>query len=518
MVLLHNWLDKRICYKLLTIIFILLSFLLFSCSFKNVFDAVFLVYLDGANNLDSFAMDDFTEIQNISSSCGYQISKDCVVLVLIDRMYNGMPSYEDWQDTRLYEIEYDNNNNSKVLEIDCKELGLSTLYIDEDCDMGSSKTLRSFCQFAISNYPSSRYILDIWNHGGGWRNNREICSDEESGSVMNMLSIRDELLKIEGLHFEYIILDACNMGTIEVAANFLGLTNAIIFSQGPVPAEGMPYDRIIPIILCENSIIQAGKDICEEYINYYYQTENSVTISALLIDYENRFDNFCKEFLSFLDSISIDSLRTNRNNAGVGAETTVDFSVFSPYDLNLNEQIKKVVFYKYPQQNCGISIYLPTYPQYDKYFFYYTKDKVYFCYKYPEYLNFLNNFSMSDIENIDTYEQNGSKENAYKITFSSLNLQSYIWFENDLYYKIENIPSSGFTIKLTPPSGYDFDIKVYYYIAGSLSVLQSANTGDQMEQIVINEALATKIEELYIVVVGANSSFCQIDYYTLSIE
>lgn len=363
-----NLINKFIKIKILMLLFIIISiyFVSIGCTFNKEYDNVFIVYLDGANNLDQFALNDFNEIKNLSSKYIEQIDENSVVLVLFDRMYNDFPSYEDWEDTRLYEIKY-KNAISEVKEIDCSQLGLTTLYIDEDCDMGSAKTLGDLCSFALNNYPATRYLLDIWNHGGGWRKSKEICSDEESGSVISMIEIRNELLKI-------------------------------------------------------------------------------------------------------------------------------------------------------PYKNSGLSIYFPKYPLYDKYFSDYTKDKVYFCSRYSNYLSFLTNFSMNDLLNIDNYEPNGKKEYAYNISFP-FNINSYIWCENDLdYYKLLNIPVNGFKIRLIPATGHDFDLKVYYYIDDSLYVLQSTNNNDMEEQIEIDANIASKINELYIVVVGANFDFCQDAFYNLTVE
>lgn len=514
-----NFINKSIIIKIIMLIFIIISifFISIGCTFNKEYNNVFIVYLDGANNLDSFALNDFNEIKSLSSKYINQLDENSVILVLFDRMYNDVPTYEDWEDTRLYEIKY-KDGISEVNEIDCPQLGLTTLYIDEDCDMGSAKTLAGLCSFALNNYSAKRYFLDIWDHGGGWKTSKEICSDEESESVINMIEIRNELLKIPSLHFDLIIFDACNMGTIEVAANFIDLTDFIIFSQGPVPADGMPYNVIIPVILSSDDLIQIAQIICNEYVDYYSNSQENVTISAIFVDYENRLANFCNDFSNAVLSIPVNEIRNKRESSYEFSETTVDISVFTNNNQNLDEKIKNLVFYHYPNNYFGLSIYFPKYPLYDKYFLDYTKEKVYFCSRYSNYLNFLINFSMTDIVNIDNYEPNGKKENAYPIS-CPVNIGSYIWCENDLdYYKLLSIPINGFKIRLIPATGHDFDLKVYYYINDSLYVLQSTNSYDMEEQIEIDSNIASNIGQLYIVVFGSQSDFSQQISYSLIVE
>ncbi|MEJ5273578.1 MAG: clostripain-related cysteine peptidase [Spirochaetota bacterium] len=515
--------KKLIKIKVLLLIIIHLIFLIISCSFIKEYDNVFIIYLDGANNLDQFALNDFNEMKNLSSKYIEKLNNNSIILVLFDRMYNNIPSYNDWEDTRLYEIKYKDKGVSEVNEIDCPDLGLTTLYIDEDCDMGNAKTLARLCSFALNNYPAKRYFLDIWNHGGGWRKNKqmsdkEICSDEESESVIKMIDIRNELNKISSLHFALIILDACFMGTIEVAANFIGLTDAIVFSQGPIPANGMPYDIIIPCILSSENLRDIAKNICDEYVLYYTNLNENVTISSCFVDYENRLDNFCKELVDEIMTFEFNEIRNKRENYLEFSQTCVDISVFTSISTKLQENLINLVLYNYPSTLSGLSIYFPKYPLYDKYWEDYKIEEVYFCSRYSKYINFLNNFSMTYISNIDTFEPNGKKENSYNLSFP-VNIESYIWCENDLdYYKLLNIPVNEFKIRLLPPAGHDYDIKIYYYINDSLSIQQSTNSGDTEEEIIIDKDIASKIEELYIVVVGAQSDFCQDNSYNLIVQ
>ncbi len=513
--------DRKYLFIYLLILYLTFFYLIISgCTlFENNYESVFLVYLDGANNLDQFAVKDLNEIFDSK----IEKQSKSAVLVLIDRIQTSNNTYEDWFDTRLFEVKYE-DNNAKISEIDCKQLGLTTLYIDEDLDMGNSNTLKNFVKFVKENYKADNYYLDIWNHGGGWRNykskvnSKEICTDDESESVMYMLDLRNALIEAN-LHFKAIFLDACFMGTIEVATNFLGLTDYIIFSQKPIPADGMPYYDLLKTLFSDNNIELRLKNICDAYVKFYLENNNQdISISCLKIDKQNSFDNFINHFLQELDNIDIIRLRQLRDSATIFSESAVDFSVFSECSDKIKTALSSILIYNYPQNLSGISIYFPKYFKYDQYYFEYKTESVYFCFKYPLYLQFLERYNHSGVENCDTYEPNGVRSRSFLMD-PAVNIVSYIWFEEDIdFYKLHYIPDKNIKIKLTPPENHDYDIKVYYYINGDLKILQSALAGDLMEAIEIDSETAGKIDELYIVIFGANSDYSQQNPYTLFLE
>lgn len=508
------YLKKIIVFLFLIIIFFT-NFTLSSCMFfSRNFESVFLIYLDGANNLDDFAVKDLNEIFNARLNK----NNNSIILILIDRIITEDHDYEDWFDTRLFEIKY-KNDNQEITELDCDKLGLTTLYIDEDLDMGNSNTIKNFCKFAKDNYPSNHYYLDIWNHGGGWRySNKEICSDDESESIMYMIDLRNALKETD-IHFDAIYLDACYMATIEVAVNFIDLTDYILFSQKPIPADGMPYDNLIPFLFSDEDIEKRLTNICESFVKFYKDNNNNdISISCLKIDKQNALDSFLRIFVDETNKIDYQNLRQLRESAIEFSETTVDFSVFTGCNINIKNQLPSLILYKYPETLSGISIYFPKYLIYDQYYFDYNNKNVYMCEKYNGYIEFLKKYNHTGIENKDTYEPNGIKSKAYLVNPGS-SLISYIWFEQDIdFYKLSYIPQIFLKLTLCPPKGFDYDLKIYYYKNGNLSILQSANNGDKTEVIEIDSDTLNGIEELYIAVFGADQVYSQISSYTLIIE
>src|SRR5690242_8672863 len=99
-----------------------------------------LVYMAGDNNLEGAGKDDLKEMKQVGST------PDVNVLVQFDTEQNK---------TTRYRIE---KNKLKVLQtmpgVNC----------------GNPKILTEFIQWGMQNFPAQRYLVDIWNHGGGWEN------------------------------------------------------------------------------------------------------------------------------------------------------------------------------------------------------------------------------------------------------------------------------------------------------------------------------------------------------------
>ena len=124
-----------------------------------------MVYLDADNNLESVGIDDINEMEMVGST------SEVNIVVQVDRIpYSVLASsnqgYADdisngnWTTTRRYYVTQDFNPIliNSPLKIDLGEL-----------NMGDPQTLVDFASWAAINYPAKKYLLVIWNHGGGLR-------------------------------------------------------------------------------------------------------------------------------------------------------------------------------------------------------------------------------------------------------------------------------------------------------------------------------------------------------------
>ena len=97
-----------------------------------------LVYMAGDNNLEGAGRDDLAEMKQVGSTA------DVNIIVQFDT--------EENQTTR-YRVE---KKKARVLQqlpgVDC----------------GDPKVLTEFIKWGTQNYPAKHYLVDVWNHGGGW--------------------------------------------------------------------------------------------------------------------------------------------------------------------------------------------------------------------------------------------------------------------------------------------------------------------------------------------------------------
>ena len=119
-------------------------------------DWTFMVYLDGDNDLEIYAVNDFLEMAAVGSDSNVNI------VVQFDRIHCPDPyyddtRYDDWTTTKRYLITAGMVPNNANALMDIGEV-----------DMADPTVLADFVEWAIQNYPADNYALILWNHGSGW--------------------------------------------------------------------------------------------------------------------------------------------------------------------------------------------------------------------------------------------------------------------------------------------------------------------------------------------------------------
>ena len=173
----------------------------------------FMVYLDGDNNLESTGIDDFLEMASIGSNSAINI------VVQFDRIDGCDTSYGDWTTTKRFHI---TSGMTPTADNALEDLG--------ELNHGDPQTLIDFIDWAKTNYPAEKYALILWNHGGGWREFKEIeeqaklegkdrpyyravCWDDTDGGDTLYMDEVQGALDVTGSH-HLIGFDACFMGMV----------------------------------------------------------------------------------------------------------------------------------------------------------------------------------------------------------------------------------------------------------------------------------------------------------------
>jgi clostripain len=243
-----------------------------------------MVYLDADNNLESAGINDINEMEMVGSTT------DVNIVVQVDRIpysvlaannegYADDISNGNWTTTRRYYItqDFDSVQINSQLKSDLGEL-----------NTGDPQTLADFANWAVTNYPAKKYLLVIWNHGGGFRSlnlAKDIAWDDTSGGdKITMPELEYALSTINtqmGKKIDIVGMDACFMAMTEVAYQIKDYADILIASEESEPGDGWPYDTILgelvgnPLISSE----QLAVDIVDKYIfSYPY---GNVTQSAI---------------------------------------------------------------------------------------------------------------------------------------------------------------------------------------------------------------------------------------------
>ena len=248
-----------------------------------------MVYLDADNNLESAGIDDINEMEMVGST------SEVNIVVQIDRVpysvlassnqgYADDTSNGNWTTTRRYYItqDFDPILINSPLKIDLVEL-----------NMGDPQTLVDFASWAAINYPAKKYLLVIWNHGGGFRSlnlAKDIAWDDTNGGdKITMPELEDALSMISaqiGKNIDLVGMDACLMAMTEVAYQIKDYADILVTSEESEPEGGWPYDTILSQLTSNPSLTptQLATNIVDDYIFTYpttYVTQSAIDLSYM---------------------------------------------------------------------------------------------------------------------------------------------------------------------------------------------------------------------------------------------
>ncbi|MBF0406732.1 MAG: hypothetical protein HQM10_05240 [Candidatus Riflebacteria bacterium] len=231
-------------------IFIFISLVIIISAISSQLDAsqkhlTMMIYMNADNNLDPYGQENLKQMAEVGSNEYFN------VVVLCDRR-NAPAS-----------LIYVEKNNLRVL----KNLG--------EIDMGSYQTLVTFARETIAAFPAEKYVLEIWNHGSGWRNSPEnpsyrgISYDEASNTHIKTEELDTALGMINqylGRKLDVLMYDACLMQMAEVACIIKGKADLIVGSEDNVPGRGFPYNKILGNYIPNMSMLEFSAMVARTYV------------------------------------------------------------------------------------------------------------------------------------------------------------------------------------------------------------------------------------------------------------
>lgn len=202
------------------------------------------------------------------------------------------------------------------------------------CNMVEPETLTNFIRFCATNYPADRYMLVLWNHGGGTvggfgDDERFILSRSDTLSISEI----NQVLADSGVVFDMIGFDACLMATAETAFMVEKYADYMIASQRNEPGSGWNYTPWLNALSANTSIPTAelGAIVVDSFIedamNGY--SRDQLTLSVIDLTY---IPTLFEEMYEFFDNAEY-TLISDNGFLSVAQAITSNRAVSDNYDL-----------------------------------------------------------------------------------------------------------------------------------------------------------------------------------------
>ena len=253
-------------------------------------DWTVMVYMDGDNSLESFAVINTDQLELVGSDANVNF------VVLIDTM------------TGPADLLYIENGQSV-------SVGEKYGYPME-VNMADPAVLEQFIEIGVQDFPAEKYAVVLWDHGGGWRG---ICWDDTTleltgvDDCITMTEMRDAFAgayKETGEVIDMVGFDACLMAMPEVSYQLRDYASYLVYSEEVISAYSFPYDTIAAALVAEPTMDARAFAVCvaEEYADFYTSMSGFVdwTISVFdmtyMDDLKAAVDYFGAELLGSLST------------------------------------------------------------------------------------------------------------------------------------------------------------------------------------------------------------------------
>lgn len=167
-------------------------------------------------------------------------------------------------------------------------------------------------------YQTRSYGIIFWSHATGWlpqnrlytrsryRVPSSLGNEGDDGLTIDIDSLQQA---IDGNYFDFILFDACLMGSVEVAYQLRNTCRYIIASPTETLGSGFPYRSITPLLF-ENEIDY--EQICQCYYDTYIVPGSIETGTIALINTAalDRLATLCKEAINqYKGNIATESIQ-----------------------------------------------------------------------------------------------------------------------------------------------------------------------------------------------------------------
>ncbi len=159
------------------------------------------------------------------------------------------------------------NSHNQIYKVENGKL-VSLVSNDGTGAMTDPDTLSSFIQYASSNYPADRYMMILWDHGGGSVSGYGYDENNKSTGAMPLSSL-NKAFTSGGVKFDFIGFDACLMAGVETALMASSHADYLIASEETEPGIGWYYTNWLNELSANTSMetIDLGKIIIDDFVS-----------------------------------------------------------------------------------------------------------------------------------------------------------------------------------------------------------------------------------------------------------
>jgi hypothetical protein len=273
-----------------------------------------MIYLNGDNNLEGDALQDFHEMADVENS------RNVNIVVQFDRLKGGVETVPDWDQTLRFKI---TPGVKPLPKYKVQDIG--------EANMGDGAVLKSFVKWAMGNYLAHKYALIIWDHGQGYRlmlNNAitlakpssnvrmapysaianaqgvrslggfgddirssasgpyKSCSrDSSSHDELYNREIEDALKQaLDGNKLDVLGFDCCLMGMVETAYAFRDVAKIFVGSEELEPGTGWDYSDWLKVIVKNPSLKE--REVGNVIVNSYKKIYGTLDIGEVEVNPE----------------------------------------------------------------------------------------------------------------------------------------------------------------------------------------------------------------------------------------
>lgn len=116
--------------------------------------------------------------------------------------------------------------------------------------------------------PSDSYGVIFGSHGTGWMRGNSVLTKafgDDSGYHIDIPDLANALKNSFTKKLDFVLFDACMMGTAEVCYELKDVTSHCVGSVLETPVYGFPYDQLLPYLYADSVDYSA---VCHEFISF----------------------------------------------------------------------------------------------------------------------------------------------------------------------------------------------------------------------------------------------------------